>query len=74
MVQEATLILLMFTGEPIVKSVPWPVCLAIHRDWRYADANGKNYIAMNTLTGVRSHVREVRCEDRNDAPKEVPTS
>jgi hypothetical protein len=56
----------------MVEAVPWPICLAVHRQWRYADAIGKRYIAMDRRTGARSHIREVRCEDRNKT--EVPTS
>lgn len=69
---EAVLILLLHVGEPIREIVPWPVCLHVHRAWRYADATGQRYVAMDTVTGDTSYVREVRCEDRNK--REVPTS
>ena len=65
---EALLVIVFYTSrEPMVEAVPWPICLAVHRQWRYADAIGKRYLAMD-----RSHIREVRCEDRNKT--EVPTS
>ncbi len=62
---EAYLILLLHVGAPVVEVVPWSVCLHVHRAWRYADATGQRYVALDTLTGTKAYVREVRCEDSN---------
>lgn len=73
MMPEALLILFIYGGDhPVVKVVPWPVCVAIHRNWRYADASGKRYIMMDAITREKAVVRDVRCEDRNRIG--VPTS
>ncbi len=66
MPEVAILVLLLHVGEPLRFEVPWTICLAEFRRWRYVDATGGRIVAFDTDRGAKVYVREVRCELSNE--------
>lgn len=70
----AILVYVLRFGEPVRHEVPWAFCVEQYRQWRYLDATGARVSIMDTMTGAKAFVREVRCEDRNNPGQGVPIS
>lgn len=70
-----TMILVFVGGGDQKFDVPLGICLGVQREWRWYDANGGQYRAINPGRGINVRVSEVVCQVLPvDATEGIPAS